>query len=69
MKSRILTGQEPPSGYRKIKSLIKNNLLVPGEFCPVDDRKRGRRCISALENIRIYIDKGNLVVKVRFTKI
>jgi len=44
-------------------------LLVPGEFCPVDDRKRGRKYVSALENVKIDIDKGNLVVKVRFTKI
>jgi len=46
-------------------------LLVPGEFCPVDDRskKQVKRYLSALENVKIDIDKGNLVVKVRFTKI
>ena len=59
----------PTSGYRKIKSLIRDGLLVPNSTFLSRSKKQVKRYISALENIRIDIDKGKLVVKVRFTKI
>lgn len=59
----------PTSGYRKIKSLIRDGLLIPNGTFWARSKKEVRRYISALENIKIDIDKGKLVVKVRFTKI
>jgi hypothetical protein len=59
----------PTSGYRKIKSLIRDGLLIPNGTCLARSKKQVRQFISALENIRIDIDKSKLVVKVRFTKI
>jgi len=59
----------PTSGYRKIKSLIRDGLLVPNGTFLSRSKKQVRRYISALENIKIDICKGKLVVKVRFTKI
>jgi len=55
------------SGYRKIKSLIRDGLLVPNGTFLSRSKKQVRRYISALENIKIDICKGKLVVKVRFT--
>ena len=57
------------SGYRRIKSLIRDGLLIPNGSLFNRNRKRVRRYVAALENIQIDIDKGKLVVKVRFTKI
>ena len=59
----------PTSGYRKIKSLIRDSLLVPNGTFLSRSKKEVRRYISALENIKIDICKGKLVVKVKFTKI
>lgn len=59
----------PTSGYRKIKSLIRDDLLMSNGMFLAKSKKQVRRYISALENIRIDIDKGKLAVKVRFTKI
>ena len=57
------------SGYRKIKSLIRDDLLIPNGTFWSENKKRARLYISALENIKIDIVKGKLIVKVRFTKI
>ena len=46
----------PTSGYRKIKSLIRDGLLVPNGTCLARSKKQVRLFISALENIKIYID-------------
>ena len=59
----------PTSGYRKIKSLIQDGLLMPNSTFLSLSKKQVRRYISALENIKIDICKGKLVVKVKFTKI
>ena len=59
----------PTSGYRKIKSLIRDSLLVPNGTFLSRSKKEVRRYISALENIKIDICKGKLVVKVKFTKL
>ena len=58
----------PTSGYRKIKSLILDGLLIPNGTHWARSKKRVRRYISALENIRIDIDKGKFVVKVKFKR-
>ena len=58
----------PTSGYRKIKSLIRDGLLIPRGAFLARSRRQVRRYITAVENIKIEIDKGNLVVKVKFTK-
>jgi len=57
------------SGYRKIKSLILDGLLIPNGAFMARSKKEVKRYLSALENIKIDIYKGNLVVKVKFTKI
>jgi len=57
------------SGYRKIKSLIRDGLLVPNGTFLSRSKKQVRRYISALENLKIDICKGKLIVKVKFTKI
>jgi len=57
------------SGYRKIKSLIRDGLLVPNGTFMARSKKEVRRYISALENLKIDICKGKLIVKVKFTKI
>ena len=57
------------SGYRKIKSLIRDGLLIPNGTFLARTKKQVRRYISSLENIKIDICKGKLVVKVKFTKI
>ena len=59
----------PTSGYRKIKSLIRDGLLIPNGTHLARSKKKVGRYISVLENIKIDIDKGELVVKVRFAKI
>ena len=59
----------PTSGYRKINSLIRDGLLVPNDIFMARSKKQVRRYISALENIKIDICKGKLVVKVKFAKI
>ena len=59
----------PTSGYRKIKSLIRDGLLIPNGTFWDRSKKRVRGYISALENIKINIDKGELIVKVKFIKI
>lgn len=59
----------PTSGYRKIKSLIRDGLLVPYGTRWAGSKKQVKQYLSALENIKIDIDKGNLVVKVKFAKI
>src|SRR3972149_5986963 len=58
----------PTSGYRKINSLIRDGLLVPNDIFMARSKKHVRRYISALENIKIDICKGKLVVKVKFAK-
>ena len=58
----------PTSGYRKIKSLIDDNLLINnGPFLTNRGRPIGKY-FSVLENIKINIDRGKLTVKVRFAK-
>ena len=57
------------SGYRKINSLIRDGLLIPNGTFMARSKKEVRRYISALDNIKIEICKGKLVVKVKFTKI
>ena len=56
------------SGYRKIKSLIKNNFLIPDEFYRADDGRRRRKYASVLENIKINIDRGKLSVQLKLAK-
>ena len=57
------------SGYRKIKSLIRDGLLIPNGTFIARSKKEVRRYVSALDNIKIDICRGKLVVKVKFTKI
>jgi len=57
------------SGYRKIKSLIRDGLLIPNGAFMARSKKEVKRYLSALENIKIDIYKGKLVVKVKFTMI
>ena len=57
------------SGYRKINSLIRDGLLIPNGTFIARSKKEVRRYISALDNIKIDICRGKLVVKVKFTKI
>ena len=59
----------PTSGYRKIKSLIRDGLLIPNGTFLSRSKKQVRRYISALENIKIDICKGKLAVKVKFKNI
>ena len=56
------------SGYRKIKSLILDGLLIPNGTFGDRNKRQVRGYISALENIKIDIDKGELIVEVKFTK-
>lgn len=58
----------PTSGYRKIKSLIREGLLIPTDTHMSRSRKQVRRYIASLENVKIDIEKGKLAVKVKFTR-
>ena len=59
----------PTSGYRKIKSLIHDGLLILNGTHLARNERQVREYISALKNIKIDIGKGRLAVKVSFTKI
>ncbi len=64
--SQILTDCNIPqtSGYRKINNLIKNGLLSINGYETTPDGKIVNKYQSVFENIRIHIEKNQVVVQV-----
>lgn len=64
--SQILTDCNIPqtSGYRKINNLIKNGLLSINGYETTHDGKIVNKYQSVFENIRIHIEKNQVVVQV-----
>ena len=58
----------PTPGYRKINSLIKTGLIVPAGFIVIQKRKKVKKYKSIFENVKIFIDKDNMSVKVKLKK-
>ena len=56
------------SGYRKIKSLIENNLLIRSDSFLTSHGSATRKYVSVLEKIKINVDSVKLIVKVKFAK-
>jgi hypothetical protein len=56
------------SGYRKINSLIEKNFLIPVGTVRVGGNKMVKQYVSVLDSIKINIDKGNVIVKIKFTQ-
>ena len=55
------------SGYRKINSIINDGLLVQsGQI--VKDNKKISKYVCIFDNLKINIDKGNVVVDVQLTQ-
>lgn len=58
----------PTPGYRKINSLIQTGLIVPAGFIVIQKRKKVKKYKSIFENVKIFIDKDNMSVKVKLKK-
>ncbi len=56
------------AGYRKINSLIMEGIVVPSGFVSVQNRKKVKRYMSIIEDVKIDIDKENINVKVKLKK-
>lgn len=56
------------AGYRKINSLIREGIIVPSGFVSVQNKKKVKKYVSIIEDTKIYIDKQDINVKVRFKK-
>lgn len=56
------------SGYRKIKSLIQNGLLVAKGFITTSDGKMINKYKSLFENVRIVIEKNKVGIEIMITR-
>lgn len=54
------------SGYRKINSLIDDGLLVQSEQI-IRENKKINKYISVIHNVRINIDKNNVIIDLQLT--
>jgi hypothetical protein len=55
------------SGYRKIRALVQNGMLIPHGFS-THDRKKVAKYRSIFENVRIEIEKDRLIIMAKPTK-
>ncbi|MCE9652816.1 MAG: hypothetical protein K8Q89_07170 [Nitrosarchaeum sp.] len=53
------------SGYRKIKQLIENRFLTVQDYATSSDGKKIPKYTSVFENIKINIEKNNILVSVK----
>ena len=56
------------SGYRKINQLINDGLLVKSGYI-MKDNKKISKYVCIFNNLKINIDKNNLIVEVQLTKL
>ncbi len=56
------------AGYRKINSLIREGIIVPSGFVSVQNRKKVKKYLSIIGDVKIDIDRENINVKVRLKK-
>lgn len=56
------------SGYRLIRSLIENNLLIPTSSFVTSRGRTSKKYISVFENMKIHIDNDELNIRVKFAK-
>jgi len=56
------------SGYRKIKSLIENRFLISRKFATASDGKKIPKYESIFDNVKINIEKDNVLVSVKIKK-
>jgi hypothetical protein len=68
--SEILQIAEIPqtSGYRKVKTLIDNGLLIVQGYVNTFDGKKVKKYRSVFENIEINIEKNSIIIKILLTK-
>lgn len=53
------------SGYRKLNSLINSGILIANGFMTTRDGKKVNKYETFFENIKIEIEKNNMVVKIQ----
>ena len=56
------------SGYRKIKSMIENDILITDGFINTPDGKKVNRYRSIFQNVRIGIKKNSVIVEIKITR-
>jgi len=52
------------SGYRKVKALIRDGLLIPDGYITTRDRKKVTKYRSLFENVNIAIEKNKVTVSI-----
>ena len=57
------------SGYRKINQLIDNGLLISNGYAVATDGKKIKKYETIFDNVKMDIEKNNVVVKIQLKKI